>query len=66
MLAVNHRPARARSRTTRAAVLVRSELATPYDMFCAGHAFLPNGNLLVAGGTSRYPDIVTDSNYFGS
>ncbi|MDN5857136.1 MAG: kelch motif-containing protein [Pseudonocardia sp.] len=27
---------------------------TPVDMFCAGHAFLPNGNLLVAGGTLRY------------
>ncbi len=41
-------------------------IATPYDMFCAGHAFLPNGNLLVAGGTARYPDLATDSNYFGS
>lgn len=27
---------------------------TPADMFCAGHAFLPDGNLLVAGGTQRY------------
>jgi hypothetical protein len=27
---------------------------TPVDLFCAGHAFLPNGNLLVAGGTRRY------------
>jgi hypothetical protein len=27
---------------------------TPDDMFCAGHAFLGNGNLLVAGGTQRY------------
>ncbi|MGB8699958.1 MAG: galactose oxidase-like domain-containing protein, partial [Thermosynechococcaceae cyanobacterium] len=23
----------------------------PYDFFCCGHAFLPNGNLFVAGGT---------------
>ena len=30
------------------------QLATPVDMFCAGHAFLPNGNLLVAGGTQGY------------
>jgi hypothetical protein len=27
---------------------------TPDDMFCAGHAFLQDGNLLVAGGTQRY------------
>jgi hypothetical protein len=27
---------------------------TPTDMFCAGHAFLPDGKLLVAGGTQRY------------
>jgi hypothetical protein len=29
-------------------------IRTPSDMFCGGHAFLPNGNLLVAGGTARY------------
>lgn len=27
---------------------------TPADLFCGGHAFLPDGNLLVAGGTQRY------------
>jgi hypothetical protein len=27
---------------------------TPSDMFCAGHAFLPDGRLLIAGGTKRY------------
>jgi len=27
---------------------------TPVDLFCSGHAFLPSGNLLVAGGTLRY------------
>ena len=27
---------------------------TPEDLFCAGHAHLPNGNLLVAGGTQAY------------
>lgn len=26
----------------------------PTDVFCAGHAVLPDGRLLVAGGTSRY------------
>jgi hypothetical protein len=27
---------------------------TPVDMFCVGHAFLPDGRLLVAGGTEQY------------
>jgi hypothetical protein len=26
-----------------------------YDLFCSGHAFLADGSLLVAGGTSAYP-----------
>jgi hypothetical protein len=30
------------------------KIATPTDMFCGGHAFLPDGKLLIAGGTSRY------------
>lgn len=29
-------------------------IPTPTDLFCGGHAFLPNGKLLVAGGTQRY------------
>ena len=29
-------------------------LPTPGDLFCAGHAMLPNGNVLVAGGTKQY------------
>jgi len=29
-------------------------VSTPGDMFCSGHAMLPNGNILVAGGTKRY------------
>ncbi|GAB1692400.1 galactose oxidase-like domain-containing protein [Krasilnikovia sp. M28-CT-15] len=31
-----------------------SEVPTPTDVFCAGHTFLPNGNLLIAGGTEKY------------
>jgi hypothetical protein len=27
---------------------------TPIDFFCCGHAFLPDGRLLVAGGTKQY------------
>jgi hypothetical protein len=37
---------------------------TPEDLFCGGHAYLPNGNLLVAGGTKRYevlPDKVKEA-----
>ncbi|NEA63811.1 kelch motif-containing protein [Streptomyces sp. SID12488] len=30
------------------------KIATPDDFFCAGHAQLPDGRLLVAGGTARY------------
>lgn len=29
-------------------------IPTPADLFCSGHAFLPDGKLLVAGGTQRY------------
>src|SRR6478735_8986398 len=41
-----------------------TDVATPYDMFCSGHAFLANGNLLVAGGVASYP--VADLQYAGS
>ena len=27
---------------------------TPEDLFCGGHSYLPNGNLLIAGGTKKY------------
>jgi Domain of unknown function (DUF1929) len=30
------------------------QLPMPGDMFCSGHAMLPNGNVLVAGGTRQY------------
>ena len=36
------------------------EIPTPKDMFCAGHAQLPDGNLLVAGGTARYERLAGD------
>jgi Domain of unknown function (DUF1929) len=35
------------------------KIATPADMFCGGHAFLPNGDLLVAGGTRKYEALAT-------
>ncbi|GAB2604607.1 hypothetical protein Aab01nite_78320 [Paractinoplanes abujensis] len=31
-----------------------TEVPTPTDVFCAGHTFLPDGNLLIAGGTKSY------------
>jgi hypothetical protein len=33
------------------------DVATPWDAFCAGHVFLPDGRLLVAGGTAGYEDL---------
>jgi hypothetical protein len=34
---------------------------TPWDVFCAGHAFLPDGELLIAGGTKKYEVLAQDS-----
>lgn len=31
------------------------EIPVPYDMFCAGHVTLPNGKVLLAGGTEAFP-----------
>ncbi|MFJ8883699.1 galactose oxidase-like domain-containing protein [Streptomyces sp. NPDC102402] len=35
-------------------------IATPKDMFCAGHTQLPDGKLLIAGGTRRYEKLEGD------
>ncbi|WP_368861194.1 galactose oxidase-like domain-containing protein [Frankia sp. AgB32] len=37
------------------------KIYTPWDVFCAGHAFLPNGELLIAGGTKAYEVLAQDS-----
>ncbi|WP_250028474.1 galactose oxidase early set domain-containing protein [Paractinoplanes maris] len=37
-----------------------SEVPTPTDVFCAGHSFLANGNLLIAGGTKSYEVLEKD------
>jgi hypothetical protein len=34
-----------------------------YDLFCCGHAFLPDGRLLVGGGTSGYPPAESDHHH---
>ena len=36
------------------------QIHTPSDMFCAGHAYLPDGKLLIAGGTKRYEVLAQD------
>ncbi|MYW67666.1 DUF1929 domain-containing protein [Streptomyces sp. SID8379] len=33
------------------------KISTPEDFFCSGHAQLPDGRLLVAGGTARYEQL---------
>jgi hypothetical protein len=39
-------------------VTMREQLIpTPWDLFCAGHIELPDGNILVAGGTARYENL---------
>jgi hypothetical protein len=37
------------------------KIQTPWDVFCAGHAFLPNGDLLIAGGTKAYEVLAQDA-----
>ncbi|UNO41857.1 kelch motif-containing protein [Streptomyces sp. MST-110588] len=36
------------------------DIPTPKDLFCSGHTQLPDGNLLVAGGTQRYEKLGGD------
>ena len=31
------------------------EVPVPYDMFCSGHVTLPDGKVLIAGGTAAFP-----------
>ncbi|WP_229071185.1 galactose oxidase early set domain-containing protein [Actinoplanes sp. DH11] len=37
-----------------------TDVPTPTDVFCAGHTFLPDGKLLVAGGTKSYEVLAAD------
>ncbi len=39
---------------------VFKDIPTPKDMFCAGHTQLPDGKLLIAGGTKRYEKLQGD------
>jgi hypothetical protein len=40
-----------------------TKLKTPGDMFCGGHVILPDGKVLIAGGTSRYEVLSTQIRY---
>ncbi len=41
-------------------------VATPKDMFCSGHVTLPDGRVLVAGGTTAYPGVAGQTAYLGA
>jgi hypothetical protein len=43
-----------------------TSVATPWDAFCSGHSFLPDGELLVAGGNTAYPGPATNNSNAGS
>jgi hypothetical protein len=43
-----------------------ASVATPWDAFCAGHAQLADGRLLVAGGTAGYESPDTNNSFAGS
>ena len=43
-----------------------TSVATPWDAFCAGHAQLPDGRLLVAGGTAGYESASTNNSFSGT
>ena len=40
-------------------------LPVPKDMFCAGHVTLPDGRVLIQGGTKSYPTIAGGADYGG-
>jgi hypothetical protein len=40
-------------------------IPTPSDMFCAGHVQLPNGDILILGGTAAYPSADGSTGYEG-
>jgi hypothetical protein len=42
-----------------------AEVPTPADLFCSGHVTMPDGRVLVQGGTKNYPTSADASNYGG-
>jgi hypothetical protein len=45
---------------------ITTAVQTPWDAFCSGHAFLPDGRLLVTGGNTAYPGPATNNANGGS
>lgn len=43
-----------------------TDVPTPIDMFCAGHVTLPDGRVLIAGGTTTYPNVNGSTLYRGA
>ncbi|MDP9407437.1 MAG: galactose oxidase early set domain-containing protein [Actinomycetota bacterium] len=43
-----------------------TDVPTPTDMFCAGHVTLPDGRVLIAGGTLSYPGVQGETSYRGA
>ncbi len=41
-----------------------TEIPTPYDMFCTGHVTLPDGKVLLSGGTEAFPEVNQGPNTF--
>lgn len=41
-----------------------TDVPVPYDMFCAGHVTLPDGKILLAGGTAAFPEEDSGPNTF--
>lgn len=41
-----------------------TDVPVPYDMFCAGHVTLPDGKVLLAGGTGAFPEEDSGPNTF--
>lgn len=42
-----------------------TDVATPVDLFCSGHVTLPDGRVLIQGGTKTYPDNAGATAYGG-
>ncbi len=43
-----------------------TDVPTPIDMFCAGHVTLDDGRVLIAGGTTSYPNVNGETLYKGA
>lgn len=44
---------------------IQKEFVVDKDIWCAGHTLLPNGNVLIMGGTIRYPHLSPNNRWWG-